>query len=242
MKPYLSAIPFAALSLFAIPASAVEQLPNLSACPAKDIQLKKNPQTGRTLLRFSATSWNSGKGPLELVAGPRNWYTGKQKVYQRIYSDDGSHRDILAGSFIWHWGHNHVHFQDYALYRLDPVDASSASSRISNKTSFCLMDSAGINMQLSGAPQEAVYDTCGRSVQGISVGWGDIYRYDLPGQAFDVTNLPSGSYKLKIKIDPKTRLLESNEASSDNMSVVTIELDMSVGTVAIMNSTPQCGG
>ena len=218
----LGAVLLILLSGVAVPTSAAtDLLPNLEALPAHDLRLQTTSD-GRTLLRFSTTSWNSGAGPLELVAGSVNKSTKKQKVYQRVYAEDRSYRHLLAGSFVWHKQHSHFHFEQYAQYLLQPVEAPGASSRTSSKTTFCVMDTTPVDLSLPGAPQASAYSTCGRAVQGMSVGWGDTYLYYLAGQEFDVTDLPDGDYQLTIVVDPKNRLLESDE--TDNTSVVLIRL------------------
>lgn len=196
--------------------AAVDLLPNLEALPAKDLCL--STANGTTLLHFSTTSWNSGTDSLELVAGKVDRKTKKQKVYQRLYSSDGSSREVFAGFFVWHRSHNHFHLEDYAHYILQPVNAPGASARTSTKTTFCIMDTTKIDPQ-AGA---GVYTTCGKSVQGMSVGWGDTYGFHLDGQAIDVTGLPDGDYRLEIVLDPKNWLSES--AKTDNTSKVFIDL------------------
>ena len=211
-------------------ATDAELQPNLEALPAADLHIE-NATDGRTLLRFSATTWNSGLGPLELIAGETT--STKQKVYQRIYLDDGTSYDNLAGEFVWHSDHNHFHFENYALYSLQPVDAPGASERISNKTTFCVMDTDRINHRLPGAPKKAHYTTCDADVQGMSVGWGDTYKYDLAGQDIDITDLPSGEYNLVVEVDPKNVLQETGEL--DNTSTVKIFIDAENGTVEIVS-------
>lgn len=211
----------AALMLSASVAVAVPLIPNLQPLRASNISLAPNA-SGGTDLRFSTTSWNSGLGPLELVAGDRNSATLRQDVYQRIYDSNGSYAQYLAGTFILHPEHNHFHFEGYAVYVLQSATANGASDRTSSKTTFCVMDTGYVNLSLPGAPQNAVYTTCGATVQGMSVGWGDRYSYQLPGQGIDVTGLPEGDYKLSIVIDPKNAIIETNDG--DNVSCVLLHL------------------
>ncbi len=214
-------------ALSAEPAS--ELLPNLEALPADEFRLETDAG-GRTYLRFSTTTWNSGLGPLELVAGEKD--AAKQNIYQRIHLDDGSYYDRLAGTFVWHEEHGHFHFEDYALYTLQAANANGASERTSSKTTFCIIDTDRINHRLPGAPKRSVYRTCGGEIQGMSVGWGDTYRYYLYGQAIDVTDLPDGAYELTIEVDPKKRLLETDDA--DNTSTMLLRISVSEGTVGVL--------
>lgn len=209
-------------------AQVFEQKPNLQPLPAFDVDL-----VGGTKLIFSTTSWNSGAGPLELRAGPTDRggrkQDRKQKVYQRVYLDDGGSYDRLAGRFEWHSGHKHFHFNDYALYTLQPIDAPGGSQRTGSKTTFCIMDTDRIDTSLP-----PFYPGCGSSVQGMSVGWGDTYGYWLSGQELDFTGNPDGIYQLKIEIDPKNLLVETNE--HDNVSCVL--LDISNVTVNNVSDCP----
>jgi len=207
--------------------------PNLQARPAWNISLSG----GR--LYFNATNWNNGDGPLELVAGETDSTAQRQNVYQRIYLSDGTYFDQLAGSFVWHPLHNHFHFEDFALYTLQPYDASGASDRTSQKTTFCVMDTTPVDLSLTGAPRNAVYSTCGNIKQGMSVGWGDTYTSNLSGQSIDVTGLPNGSYRLVIEVDPKKRLEEVYE--TDNTSCVLLQLNISSSSLSVLNPN-DCSG
>lgn len=178
------------------------------------------------MLIFSTTSWNSGLGPLELRAGETS--SQGQNVYQRVYLSDGTYYDHLAGTFEWHPEHNHFHFEDYALYTLQPAGASGGSDRIGNKTTFCVMDTGKIDGSLPGAPALPVYVTCNPDVQGMSVGWGDTYVRTLAGQGIDVTGLPEGDYRLFIEIDPKSRIIETNDGDNVSCTLLHIKLPTTV--------------
>jgi hypothetical protein len=219
----------ASILSFATIASAqvVEKLPNLTPFPAQQIQLINS---GNTLV-FSTTSWNNGTGRLELRAGETG--SAGQNVYQRIYLSDGGYYDTLAGTFVWHPAHNHFHFQDYATYTLQPYNAPGGSSRSGSKTTFCVLDSTMVNTSLPGAPAGPVFTTCGAVVQGMSVGWGDTYGYQLVGQSLDFTGNPSGDYKLSITIDPKNRIREISD--TDNVSCTLIRINRTNSTVTVLN-------
>jgi hypothetical protein len=121
-----------------------------------------------------------------------------------------------------------MHFNDYALYTLDAVSAPGASLRTSQKTTFCIIDTTRVK-RFKDSPRQPVYTSCGSQVQGLSKGWGDTYPYYLEGQAIDITGLPNGDYTLTIEIDPKDRLVETNE--DDNTSVVNLRLQNGTLTV-----------
>ena len=222
--------------LLLTPAGFAQQItelqPNLIPFPASDVLVVIDSITGAPTLRFSTVSWNSGAGPVELIAGDAA--EGRQDVYQRVYLSGGGFYDRLAGNFEYHETHNHFHFEGYALYTLQPVNAPGGSQRQGSKTSFCLLDNQKVNPKLPGAPKQAVYTTCSPYVQGISVGWGDKYGYQLAGQSFDLTDQPDGDYELTIEIDPEGRLLETNE--TDNVSCVRIRINVANGTVQVLGT------
>jgi hypothetical protein len=83
---------------------ALELKPNVQPFPAYDLALVQ----GGTKLIFGTTSWNSGAGPLELIAGETG--PAGQNVYQRVHLSDGRYYDHLAGTFEWHPEHNHLAF------------------------------------------------------------------------------------------------------------------------------------
>jgi len=226
---------FAGILLFAPTASAqVSELrPNLQPFPASNLALVPD-FLGGTKLIFSTMSWNSGAGALELIADLGDPSSGRQRVYQRVYLSDGSHQDFLAGEFQYHPEHGHFHFEDYAVYTLQPVNAPGGSQRTSSKTTFCIIDTTKVNTRLPGAPKRAVYTTCGPAVQGMSVGWGDTYGSNLPGQSIDFTGNPDGDYRLVIEVDPRRLLLETNDV--DNISCVLLRISATNLTVQVLGT------
>jgi hypothetical protein len=211
----------------ACPAGQIELLPNIRALPAAAISMIDG-----TNMRFSATSWNPGDGKLELVA--RNPETDpitgqtQQPVDQRIHCSGGGFYDIPAGKAEYHAEHNHVHYNDYANYILEPADdANPQNPRQGSKTTFCIMDTTGVNTQLKGASSGAVFDWCPTqdpafNTQGMSAGWGDTYGANLAGQSLPVGDLAPGIYRLRHVFDPKNLLREKD--ITDNESCKLIEI------------------
>lgn len=218
-----------AISLFAPVASAVcpsgDLLPDLRALPAHDVTVVLDAQGQPTgWMKFSTTSWNSGAGSLELVT--KEIGASSQRVDQRIRCKDGTYDDRSAGFFEYHAAHNHVHFNDYANYILEPLDANPQNTRKGTKTTFCIIDTTNINTQLLGAASSQVYSACATQVygskQGMSVGWGDTYGSHLEGQSIYTGNLPQGLYRLRIVIDPKDQLLEISNSDNESCKLVQI--------------------
>jgi hypothetical protein len=56
----------------------------------------------------------------------------------------------------------------------------------------------------------------------LSVGWGDIYKSTLDGQALDITGLPDSFYALTSTVNPNGVILE--EDYSNNSALVYLEI------------------
>jgi hypothetical protein len=49
---------------------------------------------------------------------------------------------------------------------------------------------------------------------GLSVGWGDTYPKELPGQEIDITGLPAGDYRLQAIADEDDKYHEQTRANN----------------------------
>lgn len=200
--------------------------PNLKTLKPTNLEFDEIERQGtrRHVLRFSNTVWNAGQGPLDLRGKPVTTRSGKKtRVVQRIYDRKGGYKTTEAlGQFVYHPSHNHMHFGDFAEYQLwtrTDYDKWISSGRSYQeqyeqkgiKTTFCVMDTQKAK-ELPGSPPSRVYKWCGEKRQGISVGWGDTYRWDLPDQWIDLGTAPLADdrYVLRSVADPKNRIYESH--------------------------------
>ena len=217
------------------PPTATPLYPDLKTLPPEDLRFGTATINGssRRVLRFSNTAWNAGQGPMDLYARTVDTTSGKKtRVDQRVYDSAGNYTPYRVGDFVFHAAHNHFHFEGFANYELwtrteyDNWVASGRNQgqaqRRGTKTTFCLMDTLRVQA-LAGSPSSAVYNECGKTRQGISVGWGDEYDYSLPDQWIDLGTstyrLPDGKYVLRSVADPKNVLYESanrSEASRES--------------------------
>ena len=179
---------------------------------------------GHLLLRLTTAIANIGTGPLELRGGART-STGGQNVYQRIYNNDGTapgkldgtYSDHLAGVFTYHPAHHHTHFDDFSSYRLRTALPNGGVGKIvgsGTKTSFCLTDVEAWPKPLPNASSDGDYFVCDAKMQGISVGFADVYHWSLADQWIDITNVKPGKYWLEVVADPRNHIAESNEKNN----------------------------
>ncbi|MCW5942867.1 MAG: pre-peptidase C-terminal domain-containing protein [Fimbriimonadaceae bacterium] len=179
---------------------------------------------GHKLLRFSTGTPNIGLGRLEIRGGAVNGNT--QQVNQRIYRTDGTWWERQAGTFTYHAGHSHIHFDDWCHYRLKPVlpgGGVGVTLAEGSKTSFCILDLHIYDTSNPSYDPNGNYRSCGAIVQGLTPGWADVYSKYLADQWIDITSIPDGTYWLEVEVDPNNNLVESDETNNIKRIQVTIE-------------------
>ena len=210
-------------------AAASDVLPDLGMAHPQDLRIRSTSD-GRRLLRFSSIVVNVGAGPFEVRGQRPDTNTATMTVTQRVFDEAGGSRHVPTPATMYFGGdgHNHWHvtnLEDFELVRLDNGTKVGTAA----KHGFCFFDNhrygatAGDPSYLTSASPPA----CGRSSSlevfaGLSVGWGDIYRYNLPDQYIDITGLKSGRYRLVSEADADGWFLEGDD--SNNSSWVNIRI------------------
>jgi len=182
-------------------------------------------QPGHTHLRMANGTPNIGDGKLYLYGVLPAYPDGTQDVMQRVYRDNGTYYDRPAGRFIYHSSHNHIHLEDWCIYRLRevlPGDGVGAILAEGAKTSFCVLDLAVYDNTLPNFDTDGQFHSCGTTTQGLSVGWVDVYNKTLAGQNIDITGISDGVYWLESEADPDNHILEKNETNNVTRIKVTV--------------------
>jgi hypothetical protein len=199
--------------------------PDLRSLPAWWINLSDEPDDDLDYLAFDATVWNAGTSPL-VVDGFRRAGTGLMDAYQYFFDAAGKQVGYTpAGTMEWdpRDGHNHWHFTDFAQYRL--LDEQKRVAVGSGKEAFCLANTDAVDYTLPYAKWRPTNTDLGTSCglrgslavrQVLDVGNGDTYAQYLPGQSFDITDLPNGIYYIEVAANPEGKLQESD--TSNNVS------------------------
>jgi Lysyl oxidase len=205
-------------------------LPNMRILAADKVVIDTSGPGRR--LRFDATLVNIGDGPLELIPQdlprcPRDQRHVAQAIYQDADGDgrfdrkvDRARSTIAAGCMLFHPDHDHWHIDATASYALTRADDTVPLVE-QDKVSFCLRDSDRVRKG-EGRPKH--YGECARNrVQGITVGWGDLYDATLAGQALELPpTLPDGDYCLRLGADPVDLLRETDETDNGSTELVRI--------------------
>jgi hypothetical protein len=202
--------------------AASDLLPDLGMARLVNLQIE-NTADGRKLLRFDSIVVNVGDGAFE-VRGRRPDTTSQMRVRQRIYDDAGGYRHVATTAQMYFAGDGHTHWhlrdlEEYALERLD----NGALVGTGAKHGFCFYDNYRF-----GSDQARDYRGCGKNPDALSVkmglsrGWGDLYRAHLPDQYIDITELVSGSYRLRATADAANWFLETDD--TNNFTWVDIQI------------------
>lgn len=160
-----------------------------------------------------------------LVVGP---------MEQAIHLSDGSVEFVNAGTYSFHPTHAHFH-DDYILsYFLYKV-ADSATGKIErvgegSKSGFCPADQLwgnwnkfeqGTEIPGGDSPGGSCFSP-NNGLVGLSVGWGDVYRWQRPGQYVEFFGQGNGKYVVQAMVDEMNNVIESDE--TDNVSYAYIEV------------------
>ena len=194
--------------------------------------------TSHDVLRLTSIIDNFGQGRAEFQGKKPN------KIYQNVYdSPTGGNRvkQLYLGNIgYFHPAHNHYHIKYFELYTLFNA-ANNTSLGRGSKTSFCIEDVIS-----RGSPYPAKYTKCTNTdFQGLSVGWADRYKSDLPDQWVDLGTvdsgppLPNGNYVLRSKANYQNKFYEGPN-KGDNTGNNTAQTCFTVSSGAITNINPGC--
>jgi len=175
-----------------------------TACELQPSDLCVSGPGVRKLLRFSVLAVNQGSS--DLVVGTPD---------ANALNPDGSPK------WVYSTCHKHFHFQTFARYELRPRGASTAVL-LGQKRSFCIEDTKRVD---ASVPDQARYgcNPNGLNVQGVQVGWGDLYASNLPCQWIDVTDLgATGDYDLCVFLNTARLLPDADPANDAGCVPITI--------------------
>jgi hypothetical protein len=242
----VGALTVAAIATAAIPAtaSATQLLPDLGMKKLSKVTLDTTTMPGHRLLRYTAVLVNVGAGPLELIGTRPDTSTPEMSVVQRIYDGQGGSTDVPVKTTMFYAGdgHNHWHTKDIESGTLARLDNGVVVGTLA-KHGFCFSDNVQYKLTLPGAPQTPHYLGSGcdpgqpgalTADMGLSVGWGDGYKYTTNLQWIDITGLPNGKYKLTVGADPGDVFQESSYSNNTDSAVLKITRT----AVTLISATP----
>lgn len=178
------------------------------------------------LLGFASAAENRGVGPL-IVTGSRpdtsNAFMTADQVIQRANGSTSVRSNVGSLTYVEDQTHRHWHLLSFMTYELRRASDFKLVAP-DEKTGFCLGDryNALPTKTLPGEPDHRVYNSnCGpeqtgllQIVEGMSVGWGDVYEAWRDRQFVEVTGIPAGTYILVHRVNADRKLKELNYANN----------------------------
>jgi hypothetical protein len=221
-------------------------MPNLVAAPAWGIATRRQgravggrgghgglvPPRVRDVLTFNATIWDAGPAPFT-IEGFRRPHSDVMDAYEYFFdSAENVVGRAPAGTLEYdnRSGHDHWHLRQLASYEL----IGQSRTIISQKQSFCIAPTDPVDLTMPGAQGAQVALGFGGTVcdlfqpgtiwvrEQLPAGWGDTYTQEVAGQAFDITNVPNGSYKIVVRVNPLGLLHETS--TLDDVAIRRIRL------------------
>lgn len=185
-------------------------------------------------LGFYSAGQNVGVGPL-IVEGHRASTNVAEMVADQVIMLRNGEQVRRPGvgqlRYVQSESHEHWHLLKFMTYELRRA-ADNGLVVPDQKTGFCLGDryNADPDTKQPEEPESRVYNSnCGPKqttllgiVEGISVGWGDVYEAWRDGQYLELTGLPAGKYVVVHRVNPERTLKErsyGNNAASVLISI-----------------------
>ncbi|WP_409183711.1 lysyl oxidase family protein [Amycolatopsis sp. VS8301801F10] len=200
-------------------------------------------------LRFTSSEENIGDGPLLLYGNRSSTENSRMSVRQALRAADGSIPPDYASAqqatrgYTYYepaMAHQHWHLMNFEHFAL--ISKTGATIVTDRKNGFCLGDRYALPdvSDLEHVPGETGADAelaerlrannCRHQepnaldvVEGISVGSGDDYTYQVDFQWLDITHVPSGTYDLVNTVNDDRTLAEKNYDNNSSSVSLSIE-------------------
>jgi hypothetical protein len=185
-------------------------------------------------MRFSfASDVASGQGDV----APDHGTIQHGPIVQAVHYADGHIEIRPAGHYSFHVTHGHFHDDNVLTYELLRV-ADRATGRLEpagdgTKSGFCPADQlfgdwTAFAQDKSGTFGEGDSASGGNCFSptagfiGLTAGWGDVYRWQRPGQYVEFGSNGDGLYVVRATVDRSNHVLETNDADNSAYALVRI--------------------
>lgn len=188
-------------------------------------------------LRFSFGLTNMGPGNFDI-----RWSTANGELagpmYQCVQRAEGPPTSREAGFFQFHTTHFHTHYKDIIDLRLfrvtDPETGAMQAVGDGRKLGYSPADQALADWYRFDQALRGTSGSAGNCIEeidpdanrlGMSVGWGDVYRYQRPGNYVNFGNNPDGLYVVRLTADPRDFVLEAHDDNNTSYAYVRVTGD-----------------
>jgi len=202
-------------------------LPDLDQRPPLSVSVRWSGPKHHPLLVFTSSVENVGYGPLLVQGRRRSRGVAKMHADQLIQLQGGGFERVTgAGRLRYNVNPSHSHWHLLPFERYELRTLAGAQIVRDHKSGFCLTSDHRSPLQTLGPPAaKPILSECARDrpralrvLEGIAVGWGDIYIPAKEGQAIDINGVAPGDYDLVHRVNAG-RLLREADYSNDDSSL-----------------------
>jgi hypothetical protein len=174
----------------------------------------------------------------DIVGGTIASPIARGPMFQAVHYSDGKIAMRPAGTYSFHVMHFHFHDDNvlaYQLYKVVGGDQLVQAGR-GSKSGFCPANQLIGNWRAfdnqapdpfigSGDTGTGNCQDPADGVLGLSPGWGDIYRWQRPGQYVEFGNNGDGLYVVRVTLDPDNHVLETNKDDNSSYALIRVVAD-----------------
>ena len=194
-------------------------------------------------LRFTSGPMNVGVGPFDMrfdlvgdgAKGQVEPNTIRGPMFQAVHYGDHSTTLRPAGTYSFHKTHAHFHTDQILSYELFAVDAPGAlrPAGVGTKSGFCPADQlfgqwTRFSQEIPGVAGDSAGSGCFSPYQGslgLTPGWGDVYRWQRPGQYVEFAGNGDGQYVVRVTVDKSNHVLESDDSNNASYALIDVTGD-----------------
>ncbi len=227
------------------PPASVAGTDLVSCAPDETAPEAAGGQGATDCLRLTTGPLNVGDGPFvkkfffaqDLAAGKADPVTLRGPSEQVVYHADGTTTTRPSGTYSFHRTHAHFHDEGiltYEGFRVvgGPDGTVLAPAGVGTKSGFCPADQLfGQWRSFKQAPTgefsegDTVAGSCFSPNDGtfsLSKGWGDIYRWQRPGQFVEWAGNPDGYYVIRATVDKGDLTKETDETDNSSYAFIRV--------------------
>lgn len=202
-------------------------LPDLDQRPPLAVSVRwGGPPKHHPLLVFTSSVENVGYGPLIVEGRRARRRVPTMRANQLIALQVGGFQRVIGvGRLRYNVSPSHSHWHLLPFERYELRTLKGVRIVRDHKSGFCLRNDNRSPKPTLGpaAPQPIKGSDCAgdrpralRLLEGIAVGWGDIYIPAKEGQAIDISGVPPGGYDLVHRVNVGRLLREVNYSNDDS--------------------------
>jgi hypothetical protein len=155
-------------------------------------------------------------------------------AFQEILWSDATYTQRPAGTYSFHLTHAHFHDDGILSYELFKVVGDQlVPAGKGTKSGFCPADQLmgdwrAFDQDRPGdygpgdAPTGSCYGAADDGLLSLTRGWGDVYRWQRPGQYVEWTGNGDGYYVVRTTVDKSNTTLETNEDDNSSYALIRV--------------------